>query len=256
MVEKEGSVVSEKPRKRDSIGTQDKILAAAQMEFARRGYDGARVDAIIARAKISKNLLYHHFSSKEELYVKVLERTYEAMRRRQEEIPLTGLEPVAAIRRLCDATFQTFIEEPEVIVMMNSENIHRGRHVAKSPIIRQLYSRLAGAVDAILREGERKGVFRPGVDAIDLYISISAMGYFYISNRFTLSMIFDRDLMRSDYLEQHRATIIDMTLAYLTEGAPNRPQDDGETSQDTSGRAPPQSQPAAPVRRKRVIAKV
>lgn len=251
MVEKEGSVVSEKPRKRDSIGTQDKILAAAQMEFARRGYDGARVDAIIARAKISKNLLYHHFSSKEELYVKVLERTYEAMRRRQEEIPLTGLEPVAAIRRLCDATFQTFIEEPEVIVMMNSENIHRGRHVAKSPIIRQLYSRLAGAVDVILREGESKGVFRPGVDAIDLYISISAMGYFYISNRFTLSMIFDRDLMRSDYLEQHRKTIIDMTLAYLTEGAPNRPQDDGEKPQDASGRATPQSETAAPVRRDR-----
>src|SRR5262249_48664359 len=156
--DRKGSVVSEKPRKRDSIGTQDKILTAAQMEFARRGYDGARVDAIIARAKISKNLLYHHFNSKEELYVKVLERTYETMRRRQEEIPLPGLLPIEAIRRLCDATFQTFIEEPEVIVMMNSENIHRGRHVAKSPIIRQLYSRLAGTVDAILREGERQGV--------------------------------------------------------------------------------------------------
>lgn len=218
---RKGSAVSEKPRKRDAIGTQDKILAAAQTEFARRGYDGARVDAIIARAKISKNLLYHHFRSKEELYVKVLERTYEAMRRRQEEIPLAGLAPVEAIRRLCEATFQTFVEDPEVIVMMNSENIHRGRHVAKSPIIRQLYSRLAGTVDSILREGEKQGVFRPGVDAIDLYISISALGYFYISNRFTLSMIFDRDLMQADHLEHHRATIVDMTLAYLKAGAPN-----------------------------------
>lgn len=218
--EEAGLAATTKPRKRDAIGTQDKILAAAQSEFARKGYDGARVDAIIARANISKNLLYHHFRSKEELYVKVLERTYESMRRRQEEIPLTGLAPVEAIRRLCEATFQTFIEEPEVIVMMNSENIHRGKHVAKSPIIRQLYSRLSGTLDKVLKEGERQGVFRPGVDPVELYISISALGYFYLSNRFTLSIIFDRDLMQPDRIQRRKAQIVEMTLAYLTSGAP------------------------------------
>ncbi|MEP9352318.1 TetR/AcrR family transcriptional regulator [Xanthobacter sp. KR7-65] len=211
--------MSERPRKRDSIGTQEKILAAAMAEFARKGYDGARVDAIIARAKISKNLLYHHFRSKEELYVKVLERTYETMRRRQEEVPLAGLDPVVAMRRLCESTFQTFIEEPEVIVMMNTENLHRGKHVAKSPIIRQLYSRLAVTIQAILEQGEARGLFRSGVDPVELYISISALGYFYLSNRYTLSMIFDRDLKSPENLARRKAHIIEMTMAYLTAGA-------------------------------------
>lgn len=212
--------VSEKPRKRDSIGTQEKILAAAQAEFARHGYDGARVDAIIARAKISKNLLYHHFRSKEDLYVKVLERTYETMRRRHDEVPLVGLEPVAAMRRLCESTFQTFIEEPDVIVMMNTENLHRGKHVAKSPIIRQLYSRLSSTIQTILEQGEKRGVFRSGIDPVELYISISALGYFYLSNRYTLSMIFDRDLKSPDNLARRKAHIVDMTMAYLTAGLP------------------------------------
>lgn len=215
-----GQVMSEKPRKRDAIGTQEKILAAAQAEFARKGYDGARVDAIIARAKISKNLLYHHFRSKEELYVRVLERTYATMRRRQEELPLAGLEPVEAMTKFCEATFQTFIEEPEVIIMMNTENLHRGRHVAKSPIIRQLYSRLSVTLISILEDGERRGVFRPGVDPVELYISISALGYFYLSNRYTLSMLFDRDLKSPENLMRRKAHIVDMTLAFLTVGAP------------------------------------
>ncbi|GGF68684.1 TetR family transcriptional regulator [Azorhizobium oxalatiphilum] len=236
--------MSEKPRKRDAIGTQERILAAAQAEFARKGYDGARVDAIIVRAKVSKNLLYHHFRSKEELYVKVLERTYETMRRRQEALPLAGLEPVEAMQKLCEATFQTFIEEPEVIIMMNTENLHRGRHVAKSPIIRQLYSRLSTTMETILSEGEKRGVFRSGVDPVELYISISALGYFYLSNRFTLSMIFDRDLKAPDNLERRRAHIVDMTLAYLTAGAPL-----GQVIPPAPSAEPPE-RPAARSRRK------
>ncbi|TCT06101.1 TetR/AcrR family transcriptional regulator [Aquabacter spiritensis] len=204
------------PRKRDAIQTQERILAAAQAEFARRGLDGARVDAIIARAKVSKNLLYHHFSSKEELYVRVLERTYATLRRRQEEVVLTGLDPVEAMTRLCESTFQTFIDEPDVIVMLNTENLHRGKHIAKSPIIRSLYSRLSESMRTILAEGERRGVFRSGIDPVEFYISISGLGYFYLSNRYTLSMIFDRDLKQPENLARRKAHIVEMALAYLT----------------------------------------
>ncbi|WP_245513399.1 TetR/AcrR family transcriptional regulator [Enterovirga rhinocerotis] len=208
------------PRKRDSIGTQDRILAAAQAEFARRGYDGARVDAITARAKVSKNLLYHHFGSKEDLYIRVLERTYETLRRRQGDVPLAGLDPVEAMRRLCESTFQVFIDEPDVIVMLNTENLHRGRHLAKSPIIRALYNRLSDTLRTILDEGEKTGVFRSGIDPAELYISMSGLGYFYLSNRFTLSMLFERDLKAPENLARRRAHIVDMVLSYLTNGSP------------------------------------
>ena len=210
-------------RKRDAIQTQERILQAAQTEFARKGYDGARVDAIAERAKVSKNLLYHHFGSKEDLYVRILERTYETLRRRQGDVPLAGLDPVEAMRRLCESTFQVFIDEPDVIVMLNTENLHRGKHIAKSPIIRALYNRLSDLLRQILDDGERQGLFRPDVDPVELYISMSALGYFYLSNRYTLSMIFDRDLKAPENLARRKAHITDMVLSYLAAGAPNPP---------------------------------
>jgi TetR/AcrR family transcriptional regulator len=217
--EPKGSV-ARTPRKRDSIQTQDRILRAAQAEFARRGYDGARVDAITERAGVSKNLLYHHFGSKEELYVRVLERTYEVLRRRQGDVPLAGLRPIEAMRTLCESTFQVFIDEPDIIVMLNTENLHRGKHITKSPIIRALYNRLSDTLRTILDEGARHGVFRPNVDAAELYISISGLGYFYLSNRFTLSLLFERDLKAPENLARRKAHIVDMVLSYLTNGAP------------------------------------
>jgi len=206
------------PRRRDAIRTQERILAAAQAEFARKGYDGARVDAIIARAKVSKNLLYHHFRSKEELYVRVLERTYETLRRRQGDIPVVGLDPVEAMKRLCEDTFQVFVDEPDIITMLNTENLHRGRHIAKSPIIRALYDRLSVSIETILAEGEKQGVFRKDIDPVELYISISALGYFYLSNRYTLSLLFGRDLKAPENVARRKAHIVDIVISYLTRG--------------------------------------
>lgn len=209
-------MVKAKTVKRDGIRTQEKILAAAQNEFARKGYDGARVDAIVLRAKISKNLLYHHFRGKEELYIRVLERTYETLRRRQGDVSLAGLDPIQAMTKLCETTFQTFVDEPDVIVMLNTENLHRGRHIAKSPIIRSLYDRLSEVLRSILKDGEEKGVFRGGVDPVELYISMSGLGYFYLSNQHTLSMLFNRELIAPENIENRKAHIVDVILSYLT----------------------------------------
>ncbi|WP_417209118.1 TetR/AcrR family transcriptional regulator [Antarctobacter sp.] len=207
-----------KTRIRDAIRTQERILKAAQAEFSRKGYDGARVDAIIARAKISKNLLYHHFRSKEELYIRVLERIYETLRRRQGDIPLSGLDPVEAMQRLCEDTFQVFIDEPDIISMLNTENLYRGKHIAKSPAIRAMYDRLSDTIRSILRAGEEAGVFRTDIDPVELYISISGLGYFYLSNQYTLSMIFDRELAAPESIQSRKAHITDVILSYLTRG--------------------------------------
>lgn len=208
--------MADKPAIRDSIRTQEKILAAAQVEFARRGYDGARVDAIVARAKISKNLLYHYFRGKEDLYIRILERTYEILRRRQSDVPVNGLDPLNAMIRLCENTFRVFVEEPDVIIMLNTENLHRAKHIAKSTIIRSMYDKLAENLREILREGEEQGVFRKGVDPVELYISISGLGYFYLSNQYTLSMLFNRKLAAPENIEHRQAHLVDMVISYLT----------------------------------------
>lgn len=208
--------MAEKPAIRDSIRTQEKILAAAQVEFARRGYDGARVDAIVTRAKISKNLLYHHFRGKEDLYIRILERVYETLRRRQSDVPISGLDPLTAMVRLCENTFRVFVEEPDVIIMLNTENLHRARHIGKSTIIRSMYDKLSENLRDILLAGEEQGVFRKGVDPVELYISISGLGYFYLSNQYTLSMLFGRKLSAPEHIEHRQAHLVDMVISYLT----------------------------------------
>ncbi len=153
-----------KPRVRDAKATRERILSMAYKEFAVRGYDGARIDAIVARCKISKNLLYHYFSGKEALFIEVMERAYGAMRDRQNELALPGENPIADMRTLVLQTVQHFIDEPEFIQLLSTENLYKARHIKKSPKIAAMFNPLKTALDQILEKGKHQGVFRQDVD--------------------------------------------------------------------------------------------
>ena len=180
---------------RDPARTRSKILDAATVEFARYGLGGARVDRIAARAGANKRMLYYYFGSKEELFLAVLEESYAHIRNAERELDLEHRDPREALKRLVEFTWRYYLEHPEFMTFLNSENLHKGRHVQRSKRVRELHSPLVETLRAILRRGERQGFFRPGVDPVQLYISIAGEGYFYLSNRYTLSRIFDRDLM-------------------------------------------------------------
>ena len=180
---------------RDPARTRSKILDAATVEFARYGLGGARVDRIAARAGANKRMLYYYFGSKEALFLAVLEESYAHIRNAERELDLEHRDPREALKRLVEFTWRYYLEHPEFMTFLNSENLHKGRHVQRSKRVRQLHSPLVETLRAILRRGEREGFFRPGVDPVQLYISIAGEGYFYLSNRYTLSRIFDRDLM-------------------------------------------------------------
>lgn len=202
--------------RRDSARTQERILKAAEAEFSRKGFAGARVDSIAARAKISKNLLYRYFNSKEDLYIRVLERIYNILRERQGDIQVSGLSPIDAMTLLCRDTFNTFVDEPNIISILNTENLHRGRHINKSPLIRSLYDKLSINLRNVLDYGVKTGEFRDDIDPVDLYISISALGYFYLSNSHTLSLLFNRDLLDAQSIRRRGDHIVDVVISYIT----------------------------------------
>ena len=180
---------------RDPARTRSKILDAATVEFARYGLGGARVDRIAERAGANKRMLYYYFGSKEELFLAALEESYAHIRTAERDLDLEHRDPREALKRLVEFTWRYYLEHPEFMTLLNSENLHKGRHVQRSQRVRQLHSPLVETLRAILRRGERQGYFRSGVDPVQLYISIAGEGYFYLSNRYTLSRIFDRDLM-------------------------------------------------------------
>jgi AcrR family transcriptional regulator len=196
---------------RDPDRTRRRILDAATVEFARFGLGGARVDRIAARARANKRMLYYYYGSKEDLFLAALEESYARIRSAEHGLDLEHSDPREALRRLVDFTWRYFVDNPEFMTLLNSENLHKGRHVRRSRRVRELHSPLVDTLRGILQRGERAGLFRAGVDPVQLYISIAGEGYFYLSNRYTLSRIFDRDLMDPRALQaraQHNADMI------------------------------------------------
>ena len=210
---------------RDPERTRQKILDAATAEFARYGLGGARVDRIAQRAGTNKRMLYYYYRDKDNLFLAALERCYAHIRAAERALDLEHLAPRQALARLVEFTWHYFLEHPEFMTLLNSENLHKGRHVRRSPRVPQLHSPLVETLRAILRRGERAGVFRRGVDPVQLYISIAGEGYFYLSNRYTLSQIFKRDLMTRQALAaraRHNVAMIVHALAPSTPARLNR----------------------------------
>ncbi|MGH8668188.1 MAG: TetR/AcrR family transcriptional regulator [Burkholderiales bacterium] len=200
---------------RDPGRTRARILEAASQEFARYGLGGARVDRIAVRAGANKRMLYYYFGDKDGLFLASLEQSYARIRSAERTLDLEHRDPREALKRLVKFTWKYFLEHPEFLTLLNSENLHKGRHVRKSRRVPEMHSTLVETLRTVLRRGEAQGLFRKGVDPVQLYISIAGEGYFYLSNRYTLSRIFERDLMAPRALASRARHIADMILNAL-----------------------------------------
>jgi AcrR family transcriptional regulator len=205
-------------RTRDADRTQQEILRAAMAEFAEAGLGGARVDRIAERAGINKRLIYYYFGSKEELFLAALETTYADIREAERELNLASLKPAEAVRRLVAFTWQHYLDHPEFLTLLNSENLHRAKHLKNSKRVREMNSPLVQMLGEVLERGRRDGVFRGGVDPVHLYITIAGLAYFYLSNNPTLSTIFGRDLMTPKALSERLSHITEVVMGYLLRG--------------------------------------
>jgi TetR/AcrR family transcriptional regulator len=195
--------------------TREEILQAAIAEFSDKGLGGARVDVIARRAAANKRMIYHYFRSKEALFLAVLERTYDDIRRDEAALKLEKLDPASGMRRLVEFSFGYFTDHPHFIRLLNSENLHGARHLKKSQRIREMNSPLIEMIRRILLRGEREGAFRARIDPVQLYISIAALGYFYFANIHTLSTVFGRDLSSPRLVQERRRHAVDMVLGYI-----------------------------------------
>ncbi|MFV0490500.1 MAG: TetR family transcriptional regulator [Pseudorhodobacter sp.] len=201
-----------KPRARDAEATRARILAAAKREFSQNGLGGARVDEIAARAKANKRMIYHYFGSKEALFQTVLEQAYLDIREAEKKLELDNLAPEAALEKLVRFTWSYYLKNPEFITLINSENLHRARHMKKSEAIRTASRKFLVMVGSLLERGARAGVFRKGIDPVQINITIAAIGYYYLTNRFTGSIIYDRDLMSPEALDERLAFNIETIM--------------------------------------------
>jgi len=203
-------------RHRDRERTRAEILEVATLEFAEHGYSGARVDEIAERTRTTKRMLYYYFDSKEGLYTEVLERAYAQIRAAEQTVDVEHLDPVAAIRRLAELTFDHHEAHPDFIRLVSIENIHRAEHMRASGRFADLNTPAIDRIARILERGRAAGVFTRDADAIDVHMLISAFCVFRVANRHTWSTLFGRDLLDPRVRGRYRVMLGDLVTDYLT----------------------------------------
>jgi len=208
-------------RKPDAERTRQDILAVARREFAEHGLSGARVDAIAARMRTTKRMIYYYFGSKQGLYLAVLEQAYGSIREAEQTLQLDKLSPVDAIRAICDFTFDYHDAHPDFVRLVCIENIHHGHNLAQSEALRNLNSTIIASLDAILSRGREAGLFRPDISAVELHMMMSAPCFYRVSNRHTFGTLFRQDFDIEETRMRHKHLIADAILGLLTATLPS-----------------------------------
>jgi len=202
-------------RTQDPDGTRRDILETASREFAMSGLSGARIDEIAARTRSSKRMIYYYFGDKEGLYLHALENAYRRVREGERGLEPDGLSPSEALRRLVEFTFDHHHQHEEFIRMVMIENIHRGQYLDRSEVIRDLNATAIDRIAEIYERGVAEGVFRAGLDPVELHWQVSALCFFNVSNRATFSKIFGRDIGTPEALARLKENTVEMMLRFV-----------------------------------------
>ena len=190
-------------------------MLAARQEFSEHGLSGARVDDIVDRAGVNKQLLYYYFGDKEALYEQVLEQAYADIRIGEENLNLDALAPREALEKFITYNFEFIQKNRYFVSLLNDENLHLARHIEGSDRIYERHNQLKKIIGDLLERGYAQGVFALRTDPVDLYVTISSLSYFYFSNIHTMSTIFDRDLAHPDEIDRRKKQIVDIVLRSL-----------------------------------------
>lgn len=205
-------------RLRDAERSRRRILAAARSEFAENGLAGTRLDTVAQLAGVDKRLIYYYFKNKQTLFLDVLIDAMTHIRSEETKLKLLDLEPVEAVRTLIRFSWDYYLANPEFIRLINTENLHRAQHLAMSDRIQHINRPLVEVLGTVLERGRVAGVFRGGVDPLQLYLSMVGLTYYYVSNQHTLSHMFRRDLMTPRAQAQRLSHVTDVLLGYLLPG--------------------------------------
>jgi AcrR family transcriptional regulator len=207
--------ISSPSRTNDPERTMSEILSVATLEFAGKGLAGARIDEIAAATRTSKRMIYYYFGSKEGLYVAVLEAAYGRMRQIEADLHLNDLEPVEALKRLVEFTYDHHQSNEEFIRLVMSENVQRGEYLAQSKEIQKLNGSALQTIQDLYTRGLKKGVFKKNLTPLEIHSAISALTFFNVSNQHTFGLIFKGKTPQGKAQTLKKTQVVDMLMSYV-----------------------------------------
>lgn len=202
-------------RKNDPEGLKKRIIAGALKMFAEFGMQGARLEQIAEHAATTKRMVVYHFTSKENLYIDVLELVYQQIRQHETGLNLATLAPEQAMIRLVEESFDYHTAHPDFIRLVCSENLLRGRYISQSARIQALNKSALDVLDDILNRGRANGLFRDDIETVDVHRLLSSICVHHVSNHYTFSTLFIRHQSEAEINARSRKLAVDATLRYI-----------------------------------------
>ena len=201
-------------QQRDAEKSKQRILLAAEREFADKGFFGARVDVIAATAQINKRMIYAYFGDKEGLYQQVLTQVYHRMEDVERELVAQQYRGKRLIQEIIGAYFDFLENNPAFVSILMWENLNQGRYLKEMESSRIERSTIRYFVEELER-GRQDGTFCRDIDPWHTAMSMITTCYANFSNRHTLSKLFRADLADSSIIEQRKQHTTDLMLAYV-----------------------------------------
>lgn len=202
-------------RSRNAQATRQSILDAAIAEFCEHGLAGASTTRIVERAGCNIRMLYHYFQSKEQLYKAALEKVYDDLRSNETGLDIANRDPIEGISMLTAFTYDYMAATPAFIRMVLAENQLEGEFIRTIESIPRSSRPLIDSIQSLLTRGEAAGIIRPGINAMQLYVSIVALSFIHISSRHTLSVTFGVDLSSPQTVIERRRHVVSLIETYL-----------------------------------------
>ena len=192
-----------------------RIIKAAIDEFASRGFKGASMDAIASRTHTTRAMINYYFGGKEQVYLAVLEQVYAEIRHAESFLDLEHLEPVDAIRRIVEFTYQYYLTHQYFVRIVVAENQAKGRHFRKSKAMRTLNRPIIDMLARVIERGQADGTFRRAVDPVEVHMAIAALGIFNVTNQATYGAICQREMGTKGDVRRRREIVGEVILSYL-----------------------------------------
>jgi AcrR family transcriptional regulator len=192
-----------------------RILTAAAEEFGAHGLSGAQIIRIAENASVSKQLVYHYFSSKEDIHTAVLEDIAQQSMQEHLRANYDNMAPDEAVRAFLFQIFDSLEKNPLITPLTLSENMNRGLHISPKSAFRRMMPVLKERLHAILTRGKDANMFRHDVDPTLFFAACLMLteGSFLAGNVMSISLSID--LMSTEGRKIWREYAANFILAYL-----------------------------------------
>jgi TetR/AcrR family transcriptional regulator len=188
--------------------TRERVLQVSQALFAERGYSGTSLRDIAKRIGIKAPSLLHHFPSKQQLYLAVLDKMFESLEDAANAIAWGRGSRQERMRQAVADAIDFIAGRPDFVRIMWKEMADEsgvGRQVLK----RRLPPLFSTAVNFIFR-GQREGEFRPEVDPHHFMWSLNSITVGYFTTAAMIRRLWNMNLVEPAMIERRKREVIDM----------------------------------------------